>query len=165
MNATLQCLCHVSSLKDYFLDDQRYSQDVMTRTAPLTQSFAEVVRKLWSKSYETYYAPRNFKDRISQMNPLFQGIQANDSKDLVLFIFENIHAELNNPSQNQNDINLNNIRKELYQFRQNYYSQNYSIISQIFYYEQSNIMQCKSCNFETYNFNIMNMIIFPLEKS
>ena len=164
MNATLQCLCHVSSLKDYFLDDQRYSQDVMTRTAPLTQSFAEVVRKLWSKSYETYYAPRNFKDRISQMNPLFQGIQANDSKDLVLFIFENIHAELNNPSQNQNDINLNNIRKELYQFRQNYYSQNYSIISQIFYYEQSNIMQCKSCNFETYNFNIMNMIIFPLEK-
>ena len=30
------------------------------------------------------------------MNPLFKGIQANDSKDLVLFIYENIHRELNN---------------------------------------------------------------------
>ena len=164
MNATLQCLCHIKSLKDYFLDDNRFHQDIMARPARLTQSFAQVVRRLWSQTIETYYAPRDFKDTISQMNPLFQGIQANDSKDLVLFIFENIHSELNNPSQNPNEINLNNIRKELYQFRQNYYSQNYSIISQIFYYEQSNIMQCKSCNFETYNFNIMNMIIFPLEK-
>ena len=165
MNATLQCLCHVSSLKDYFLDDNRYYQEVMTKpTARLTQSLAEVVRKLWSQTTETYYAPRNFKNIISQMNPLFQGIQANDSKDLVLFIFENIHNELNNPSQNPTDINLNNIRPELYQFRQNYYSQNYSIISQIFYYEQSSIMKCLNCGFETYNFNIMNMIIFPLEK-
>jgi ubiquitin carboxyl-terminal hydrolase 2/21 len=165
MNATLQCLCHVSSLKDYFLDDNRYYQEVMTKpTARLTQSLAEVVRKLWSQTTETYYAPRNFKNIISQMNPLFQGIQANDSKDLVLFIFENIHNELNNPSQNPTDINLNNIRPELYQFRQNYYSQNYSTISQIFYYEQSSIMKCLNCGFETYNFNIMNMIIFPLEK-
>ena len=165
MNATLQCLCHVSSLKDYFLDDNRYNQDVMSKPAArLTQSLAEVVRKLWSQTTETYYAPRNFKNIISQMNPLFQGIQANDSKDLVLFIFENIHNELNNPSQNPTDINLNNIRPELYQFRHNYYSQNYSIISQIFYYEQSSIMKCLNCGFETYNFNIMNMIIFPLEK-
>ena len=165
MNATLQCLCHVSSLKDYFLDENRYYQEVMAKpTARLTQSLAEVVRKLWSQTNETYYAPRNFKNIISQMNPLFQGIQANDSKDLVLFIFENIHNELNNPSQNPTEINLNNIRPELYQFRQNYYTQNYSIISQIFYYEQSSIMKCLNCGFETYNFNIMNMIIFPLEK-
>ena len=29
------------------------------------------------------------------MNPLFKGIAANDSKDLILFILENIHNELN----------------------------------------------------------------------
>jgi ubiquitin carboxyl-terminal hydrolase 2/21 len=164
MNATLQCLCHVIQMKDYFLNDNIYNQDILTRDAPLAKCFAEVIRKLWSQTYETSYAPRSFKDKISEMNPLFQGIQANDSKDLVLFIYENIHRELNNPSQNTNDINFNNIPNELVQFRQNYYSQNYSIISKIFYYEQSSVMECQTCHFKTYNFNIMNIIIFPLEK-
>ena len=164
MNATLQCLCHVNSIKDYFLDDNTYNQYISTKPASLTKCFADVLRKIWSSTFEQSYPPREFKNKISIMNPLFKGIQANDSKDLVLFIYENIHTELNNPSQNPNQINLNNIPNELYQFRQNYYSQNYSIISKTFYYEQSSIMQCQNCNYKTYNFNIMNIIIFPLEK-
>ena len=164
MNATLQCLCNVSSLKEYFLNDSKYNQDVLTKPFKLAKCFADVLRKLWSQTYETYYAPREFKEMISQMNPLFKGIQANDSKDLVLFIFETIHFELNNPSQNPFDIKLENIPNELKLFRSNYYPQNYSIISKIFYYEQYSILQCKRCGFQTNNFNIMNMIIFPLEK-
>ena len=164
MNATLQCLCHVNSIKDYFLDDNTYNQYISTKPASLTKCFADVLRKIWSSTYEQSYPPREFKNKISIMNPLFKGIQANDSKDLVLFIYENIHTELNNPSQNPNQINLNNIPNELYQFRQSYYSQNYSIISKTFYYEQSSIMQCQNCNYKTFNFNIMNIIIFPLEK-
>ena len=164
MNATLQCLSNVRSLREYFLDDNKYYQDVSGRNAELTKSFAEVLRKLWSQTSETYYAPKEFKEIISKMNPLFKGIQANDSKDLVLFLYENIHRELNNPSENPIDVNLDNIRNELKLFRKNYYPQNYSIISKIFYYEQTSIMQCKRCNFMTYNYNIMNMIIFPLEK-
>ena len=164
MNATLQCLCHVNRLKDYFLDDNKYNQDIALKYNSLSICFAEVIRKLWSQTNETSYAPHNFKNKISEMNPLFQGIQANDSKDLVLFIYENIHRELNEPSQNPNEINFSNIPNELSQFRQNYYSQNYSIISQIFYYEQSSVMECQTCKFRTYNYNIMNIIIFPLEK-
>jgi len=164
MNATLQCLSNVRSLREYFLDDNKYNQDVLGRSTQLTKSFANVLRKLWSQTSETYYAPKEFKEIISKMNPLFKGIQANDSKDLVLFLYENIHRELNNPSENPIDVNLDNIRNELKLFRNNYYPQNYSIISKIFYYEQTSIMQCKRCNFMTYNYNIMNMIIFPLEK-
>ena len=135
MNATLQCLCHVKSIKDYFLDDNTYNQFISTKPASLTKCFADVLRKLWSNTYEKSYAPREFKKKICLMNPLFKGIQNNDSRDLVLFIYENIHTELNNPSQNPNIINLNNIPNELYQFRQSYYSQNYSIISKTFNYE------------------------------
>ena len=29
------------------------------------------------------------------MNPMFKGVAANDSKDLILFMLENIHKELN----------------------------------------------------------------------
>ena len=164
MNATLQCLCHIDSIKNYFLDNNRYNQDIIIKPTSLTKYFADVLRKLWSQTNETSFAPKEFKDKISEMNPLFRGIQANDSKDLALFIFETIHTEMNNPNQNPDPINLNNIPNELIQFRQNYYSQNYSIILKTFYYEQSNIMECLSCGYKTHNFNIMNMIIFPLEK-
>ena len=164
MNATLQCLCHVNSIKDYFLNDNIYNQEIAIKPGSLTKCFADVLRKIWSQTYEQSYAPREFKNKISIMNPLFKGIQANDSKDLVLFIYENIHSELNNPSQNPNQINLTNIPNELIQFRQNYYPQNYSIILKTFYYEQSSVLQCQNCSYKTFNFNIMNIIIFPLEK-
>ena len=38
--------------------------------------------------------PMAFKDLISEKNPLFKGIKANDSKDLVLFLLENMDSEL-----------------------------------------------------------------------
>ena len=159
MNATLQCLCHIDELKKYF-----FKNESIMESKPLAKQFYIVMSELWKNSSETYYAPHCFKNQISLMNPLFKGIQANDSKDLILFIFETIHNELNNPSENPVQINFTNIPKELVAFRQNYYSQNYSIISKLFYYEQSSVMKCKSCGFETLNFNIMNCLIFPLEK-
>ena len=159
MNATLQCLCHIDELKNYVLKNKSIME-----SKPLAKQFYIVMSELWKNSGETYYAPHCFKNQISLMNPLFKGIQANDSKDLILFIFETIHNELNNPSENPVQINYTNIPKELVAFRQNYYSQNYSIISKLFYYEQSSVMKCKNCGFETLNFNIMNCLIFPLEK-
>ena len=159
MNATLQCLCHIDELKNYFLKNKSIME-----SKPLAKQFYIVMSELWKNSSETYYAPHCFKNQISSMNPLFKGIQANDSKDLILFIFETIHNELNNPSENPVQINYTNIPNELVAFRQNYYSQNYSIISKLFYYEQSSVMKCKNCGFETLNFNIMNCLIFPLEK-
>ena len=159
MNATLQCLCHIDELKNYFLKNKSIME-----SKPLAKQFYIVMSELWKNSSETYYAPHCFKNQISLMNPLFKGIQANDSKDLILFIFETIHNELNNPSENPVQINYTNIPNELVAFRQNYYSQNYSIISKLFYYEQSSVMKCKNCGFETLNFNIMNCLIFPLEK-
>ena len=44
------------------------------------------------------------------MNPLFEGIQANDTKDFILFILETIHNELNEAKStmcnNNNNYNL-----------------------------------------------------------
>ena len=95
------------------------------------------------------------------MDPLFQGIQV---KDLLIYILETIHCELNNPNLNPEQINLNNIPNELVQFRQNYYSLNYSIISKTFHFEQSIVTECQKCHTKTNNFNVKNSIIFSLEK-
>ena len=40
------------------------------------------------------------------MNPLFEGVAANDAKDLVTFLIMTLHQELNKPKGN--NINNNN---------------------------------------------------------
>ena len=95
------------------------------------------------------------------MNPLFQGIAANDSKDLIIFLYETMHNEINNPTQ-YNENNYYNI--ELQTFRNNYYSNNSSFLINTFYYERQNILKCLSCNYSKISYNISNILIFPLEK-
>ena len=155
MNAILQILCNINSIKKYYQNDNIFNQ---MNPGTLSKCFGNVLRALWNV---TSYSPREFNNKINTMDPLFQGIQV---KDLLIYILETIHCELNNPNLNPEQINLNNIPNELVQFRQNYYSQNYSIISKTFHFEQSIVIECQKCHTKTNNFNVKNSIIFSLEK-
>ena len=97
MNATIQCLCHVPQLKNYFKNRQLVNNDINNKNCELTKEFYNLVNSLWKEhiNNKKYFTPTSFKNCISRMNPLFQGIQANDSKDLILFIYETIHNEIN----------------------------------------------------------------------
>ena len=167
MNATIQCLSNVTSLRNYFKNKKRMQKDAQGRSSPMAEALYELINNLWEND-QKYYAPHKFKDLISQMNPLFRGIQANDSKDLIIFIYETLHKELNNPNSNSikltNINNYNDMHEELKELRQNYYSKNKSIITKIFYSEIMNNIQCCTCKFNKASFNIISFLIFPLEK-
>ena len=171
MNATIQCLCHVTKLKNYFLNEENVMKDMKNKNCPLTKEFYNLINILWKENFEgkNYYAPNGFKDIISEMNPLFQGIAANDSKDLIIFLYENIHREINNPPQAMNLPILNIIinspeTQALHEFRSDYYPKNSSIIIDTFYFEHQNQIKCLNCQFVRTNYNIYNILIFPLEK-
>ena len=170
MNATIQCLCHVSKLKDFFLNGALINSVTNDRNCPLTLEFANLVKNLWRLPRENnnkdYYKPTDFKNTISQMNKLFEGIAANDSKDLILFIYETIHKEINSVPYNWIQYNLNNCNNdmELMNFRNSYYSVNSSALVDIFYFEVQTCIQCTSCKFTKVSYNVANMLIFPLEK-
>jgi len=170
MNATIQCLCHVSKFKDFFCNNPLINSITQNRYCPLTLSFCSLINNLWKfpkdNNNKDYYTPTDFKNIISEMNPLFQGIQANDSKDLVLFIYENIHKEINTIPYNFNQYNLYNCNNdfELMNFRNNYYSVNSSILVDVFYFEQQTCLQCLNCQSLKISYCMTNMIIFPLEQ-
>ena len=168
MNATIQCLCHVTNLKKYFQNREQLFNDIKNKNAPLTKSIFELFNNLWidsSNFHSNYYKPINFKNLISEMNPLFQGIAANDSKDLILFIYETVHNEINKINQyNINDLIYTQLPQELTTFRSNYYPNNSSIIMKIFYFEQQSIITCLNCQKEKLSYSIGNILIFPLEK-
>jgi len=159
MNATLQCLCNIPQLQNYFLYNNEISKKPNSK---LSRSFGDLMRNLYTKADKKSYAPKQFKELIGNMNPLFRGINANDSKDLILFLYEKIHEELNILNNYNNT--EQNLPNELLQFRQNYYSLNSSIIEKTFYSEQITIYQCENCKNETTNYGIQNILIFPLEK-
>ena len=165
MNATIQCLCHVLNVKNYFKNRQSVYTDTISNNCPLTLDFYKVVNNLWKESYrgKKYYTPTDFKNRISIMNPLFRGIAANDSKDLILFLYETMHNEINKINQYAQNNNYNN-NTELQMFRNNYYSKNSSFLIKTFYFEQQSDLKCLFCNFSKSSYNITNILIFPLEK-
>ncbi len=166
MNATIQCLCNILNIKRYFKNKQLVYNDINNNNScQLTKEFYKLIINLWKepKNNKKYYTPTDFKNCISQMNRQFKGIAANDSKDLILFIYETIHNEINKKNQYK-QINDNNMPNELKEFRNNYYSNNKSIIMDTFYFEQQNILHCSNCNFDKISYNIANILIFPLEK-
>jgi len=174
MNATLQCFCHIEKFVNYF----KYSKNVISKVRnnknDLTSSFKLLIENLWPNNYnesypKKYYAPEEFKNKISKMNPLFEGIAANDAKDLVNFIIMTLHQELNKAKKsdnNNNNINLDQRNQQIMfnNFAQNFSRENQSIISDLFYGINCNMTQCCNCNTNIYNYQIYFFLVFPLEE-
>ena len=169
MNPILQCLTHIDSLVDYFKYDPQI-EEVSQNHQNLTSSFKTLVDNLYPNNLSTNrYAPNDFKEKISVMNPLFKGITANDAKDLVNFIIMTLHKELNKKDEipdkdkalPQNPSN----KEQSYLFFENEILRDHkSIISDLFYGINRNETQCCFCNGRIYNYQTYFFIKFPLEE-
>ena len=175
MNATLQCFCHIEGFINFFKYSHQPINIAKIDKNKLTSSFKLLIEKLWPNNVNTfsskrYYAPEEFKNKISKMNPLFKGVAANDAKDLVNFIIMTLHEELNKVKEINinycNSISLDQSNPQLMfnYFSQNFVKQNQSIISDLFYGVNCNITNCNECGMKTYNYQTYFFIVFPLEE-
>ena len=169
MNSTLQCFIHVEELIKYLLKSENIIKISSNKNKyKLSNSFFEVIKNLWLNNKIKYYSPNDFKNLISEMCPLFKGNQASESKDLVLFLLEFMHNELNNAKNiaqpqacifNQYDYNIT------FNLFVNYFVNNHqSIISDLFYGTYNSKMKCLICNIVSHNIICYNCLIFPLEE-
>ena len=199
MNATLQCLCNIPKFVNYFKYNKHLIEyvknDLVCGNATLSSSFKLLIEKLWpdrlyftnnnypsngnyghigsnnsfSNKKNESYAPKEFKTKISSMNSLFEGVQANDAKDLVNFLIMTLHTELNtaqNNSMNNNAINLNQTNQQLMFkiFSEDFMKNNKSIISDLFYGVNYNVIQCQGCMTKSFNYQTYFFFVFPLEE-
>ena len=168
MNASLQCLSNTKKLSIYFLE--HYQKDT---NKIMANEYYEVIKNLWDKENKNKsYSPNSFKNILGQENPLFAGIAANDSKDLINFLLERLHQELNlvkNINNNNNDENVpqldqTNEQLMLKLFLDEYTEKFDSIISNLFYGIIETKSQCQGCNVIKYNFQVYSFIEFPLQQ-
>ena len=175
MNATLQCFCHIEKFINFFKYHKQIVDIVKIDRNKLSSSFKLLIEKLWPNNFvqsnrKNYYAPEEFKNKISKMNPLFQGVAANDAKDLVNFIIMTLHEELNKINKNNKNINNNTFLDQrdpqlmFNIFASNFMAENKSIISDLFYGINCNITNCGGCNTQTFNYQTYFFIVFPLEE-
>ena len=149
MNATLQCLFHIKELSFFFLNwyyslynsfscNPFYLSNVFNGK-PLFAQYMNLLCQVFypelNGNQNTYYAPHAFKNTISVLNPLFAGYAANDAKDLLQCILENMHGELKWAEQNFVEYNIDqrdeNAARQY--FYDSYITQNKSPINDYLY--------------------------------
>ena len=170
MNATLQCFMHIKEFVKYFKKDKTKENVILDKNT-LSYSFKLLIDNICPDNKyikkKSYYAPQEFKKKISKMNPLFEGIAANDSKDLINFIVMTLHEELNQA----NDMNISNEildqsnKEVMFNVFVNDFKQRYnSLSSKLFYGINYNITKCSQCLTQLYNYQIYFFLLFPLEE-
>ncbi|KAJ7812757.1 hypothetical protein B0H14DRAFT_2856237 [Mycena olivaceomarginata] len=62
----------------------------------IAQAFGALLSRIWAASgSSTSYAPREFKTQLQRFAPQFSGYQQHDSQELVAFLLDGLHEDLN----------------------------------------------------------------------
>jgi ubiquitin C-terminal hydrolase len=98
MNSMLQCLSNTKLLTDCFLNDsyasQINTQNPLGHGGKLATSYARLMKEMWSGKYVAV-SPDEFKRTIGEFAPQFSGYQQQDSQELMLFLLDGLHEDLN----------------------------------------------------------------------
>ena len=164
MNATLQCFINIGSITKYLLTKEIYEKiESNSSSFGLSRAYCHLLNKVClGDNVDGCYAPREFKEVISNMNPLFKGINANDSKDLINFLLEVLNHETYFRANNM-IVDQTNLLIILENFRKTFSINNNSIISRNFFFIMQTNTICSGCNRIKYNFQALFLLEFPLE--
>jgi len=191
MNATLQCLLHVSPLISYFAyvypkDKNKLAKlnESIKSKGNISEAFYGIIKAIEESGknskkntqigpYQNYMksnnavSPENFQKTVGTYNPQFQNLEANDSKDLILYLLQVMHQELNYFTKNNAFTGYPNqySRPETFMaFISSYDATNCSIISNLFYGTSENTTKCESCTNIIYNFQKFEFLSFGVFK-
>ena len=154
MNASLQCLSNTKKLTEYFLTNYEDNRNKI-----MSHQYYKLIKHLWNEENNNIsYSPNSFKEVLSKENPLFAGIAANDAKDLINFLIERLHQELNialknNSVDNYNQIDQTNEAAVFNDFIKDFNTNFNSPISRCFY----GILETNTYLYSTPNYLILNL--------
>jgi len=98
MNSALQCLSKTPQIRDYFVQGL-FSQEInkdnpLGMNGEIAQAFASIMKLIWSGENSSI-SPRGFKHTIGKFAPQFVGFQQHDSCELVQYLLDGLHEDLN----------------------------------------------------------------------
>lgn len=98
MNSGLQCLSHITELTQYFLEDKYINEinkeNKLGTKGELSTAYAKLLKNLWMGS-DSSVSPTQLKRAIGKYQPMFMGYNQHDSGELVSYLLDGIHEDLN----------------------------------------------------------------------
>ena len=93
-----QGLSNCPPITEYFANDN-YPEDInednpLGMQGEIARTFGELIKSIWSGRY-SYVVPRNFKMAVGRFAPQFSGYQQQDSQELLTFLLDGLHEDLN----------------------------------------------------------------------
>ena len=119
----------------------------------IAETFGSLLTRIWSSTTGPLsYAPREFKQQLQRFAPQFSGYQQHDSQELVAFLLDGLHEDLNRVLQKpyvENPDWEGGGDKELVELArkswQGYISRNDSAIVDLFQGQYKSTLVCPEC--------------------
>ncbi|XP_020645109.3 ubiquitin carboxyl-terminal hydrolase 4 [Pogona vitticeps] len=169
MNSALQCLSNTPLLTEYFLED-RYEAEInhenpLGMRGEIAEAYADLIKQMWSGRH-SHVAPRMFKTQVGRFAPQFSGYQQQDSQELLSFLLDGLHEDLNRvkkkPYLELKDANGRPdsvVAKEAWE---NHQLRNDSIIVDIFHGLFKSTLVCPKCSKISVTFDPFCYLTLPL---
>uniref|UniRef100_A0A8D0H0S7 Ubiquitin carboxyl-terminal hydrolase 8 n=1 Tax=Sphenodon punctatus TaxID=8508 RepID=A0A8D0H0S7_SPHPU len=169
MNSVLQCLCNAPHLADYF--NRNFYQDDINRSnflghkGEVAEEFGIIMKALWTGQYR-YISPKDFKITIGKINDQFAGYSQQDSQELLLFLMDGLHEDLNKADnrkryKEENNDNLDDLKAAELAW-QKHKQLNESIIVALFQGQFKSTVQCLTCHKKSRTFEAFMYLSLPL---
>uniref|UniRef100_A0A665WTK5 Ubiquitin carboxyl-terminal hydrolase n=1 Tax=Echeneis naucrates TaxID=173247 RepID=A0A665WTK5_ECHNA len=169
MNSAVQCLSNIPPLTEYFLKD-KYTDELnednpLGMKGEIARAYAELIKQLWSGKY-SYVTPRPFKTQVGRFAPQFSGYQQQDSHELLAFLLDGLHEDLNRirkkPYIQLNDANGRPDKVVAEEAWENHIKRNDSIIVDIFHGLFKSTLVCPVCSKVSVTFDPFCYLTLPL---
>ncbi|VDM33160.1 unnamed protein product [Hydatigera taeniaeformis] len=171
MNSAIQCIASVAPLRSYVIDD-RFEDNINSENklgsgGNIARAFARLMRQMWSECNRGgSCVPRDLKIQIAKIAPQFAGYQPQDAQELMNFLLDFLHEDLNKIKQKpyievrDADGRPDNVLAE--EAWSNFKKRNDSIIVDLFYGLLKSTVTCPDCNLISVTFDPFNSLSLPL---
>uniref|UniRef100_A0A671TT05 Ubiquitin carboxyl-terminal hydrolase n=1 Tax=Sparus aurata TaxID=8175 RepID=A0A671TT05_SPAAU len=169
MNSAVQCLSNIPPLTEYFLKD-KYTEELnvdnpLGMKGEIARAYAELIKQLWTGKY-SYVTPRPFKTQVGRFAPQFSGYQQQDSHELLAFLLDGLHEDLNRirkkPYIQLKDANGRPDKVVAEEAWENHIKRNDSIIVDIFHGLFKSTLVCPVCAKVSVTFDPFCYLTLPL---
>jgi len=170
MASALQCLLHNPSLKEYFLSGKYISEinedNPLGKKGELARSYAKILQEIF-RSETNPVRPSDLKYCISRFNPMFSGYQQQDSQELMAFLMDGLHEDLNRvikkpytePVEGDDTRKDAELAEEAWQV---HLQRNKSIIVDLMQSQYKSRLSCPKCNKVSVTFDPYMYLSVPL---
>jgi ubiquitin C-terminal hydrolase len=75
-------------------DDEINKKNTFGTKGRLAKTYAKFIRAVWCEA-AIVFSPKNLKDIISKINPIFSGFAQHDAQEFFSFLIDGLHEDLN----------------------------------------------------------------------